>query len=247
MLPPARCALTAPFHPYSPSGASDGALRRQRYVFCATFLRVAPTGRYPAHCPAEFGLSSPRPSLASADRQARARRTIVWPTAAEVMIAIMAIINPSFSWLIPYCSSFLYRLLRGVPMTSAVFEMFQLCSRSLSTRNARSATSLNSRSVPGRSLSFSAAGRLAVRCRTMSRRSSTSIVSPRGHDDQPLDGVPQLADVSLPARLLHVLERRRREPLRTAVVLAAEEVGEVPDQRRECPRGGRAAAARGSG
>jgi len=31
-----------------------------RYLFCATILRVAPTGRYPAHCPAEFGLSSLR-------------------------------------------------------------------------------------------------------------------------------------------------------------------------------------------
>src|SRR5438093_133397 len=30
----------------------------RRYVFCATFLQVALTGRYPAHCPAEFGLSS---------------------------------------------------------------------------------------------------------------------------------------------------------------------------------------------
>jgi hypothetical protein len=29
-----------------------------RYIFCATFLRVAPTGRYPAHCPEELGLSS---------------------------------------------------------------------------------------------------------------------------------------------------------------------------------------------
>ena len=29
-----------------------------RYVFCATVLQVALTGRYPAHCPAEFGLSS---------------------------------------------------------------------------------------------------------------------------------------------------------------------------------------------
>src|SRR6187401_7588 len=32
---------------------------RQLCVFCATVLRVAPTGSYPAHCPAEFGLSSP--------------------------------------------------------------------------------------------------------------------------------------------------------------------------------------------
>src|SRR5262245_58983 len=54
VLPRARCALTAPFHPYcrAPRGA------RRRYVFCATFLQVALTGRYPAHCPAEFGLSS---------------------------------------------------------------------------------------------------------------------------------------------------------------------------------------------
>src|SRR5579864_1337580 len=28
-----------------------------RYIFCATFLQVALTGRYPAHCPLEFGLS----------------------------------------------------------------------------------------------------------------------------------------------------------------------------------------------
>src|SRR5579862_137973 len=57
VLPPARCALTAPFHPYSPSPLRAPA---ERYVFCATVLRVAPTGRYPAHCPAEFGLSSRR-------------------------------------------------------------------------------------------------------------------------------------------------------------------------------------------
>ena len=30
----------------------------RRYIFCATVLQVALTGRYPAHCPAEFGLSS---------------------------------------------------------------------------------------------------------------------------------------------------------------------------------------------
>jgi hypothetical protein len=79
VLPRARCALTAPFHPYSPSrppgataqqardhrdgachaGASEGR-EGGRYVFCATFLQVTLTGRYPAHCPAEFGLSSRR-------------------------------------------------------------------------------------------------------------------------------------------------------------------------------------------
>src|SRR5688572_23972309 len=39
-----------------PDGGSQGRL----CVFCATFLQVTLTGRYPAHCPAEFGLSSPR-------------------------------------------------------------------------------------------------------------------------------------------------------------------------------------------
>jgi len=101
VLPRARCALTAPFHPYSPSrpsgaSAEQARLRRRsvgrekracaaeasegreggRYVFCATILRVAPTGSYPAHCPAEFGLSSHLRAL-------RARRwAIVWPAAA---------------------------------------------------------------------------------------------------------------------------------------------------------------------
>jgi hypothetical protein len=30
-----------------------------RYIFCATIRRIAPPGNYPAHCPVEFGLSSP--------------------------------------------------------------------------------------------------------------------------------------------------------------------------------------------
>src|SRR3954453_18088159 len=90
VLPRARCALTAPFHPYltcagpDPSGAPGRNARTRRSgkewaapagdaahsagpgppqggrcIFCAPFLWVAPTGDYPAHCPAEFGLSSP--------------------------------------------------------------------------------------------------------------------------------------------------------------------------------------------
>ena len=54
-LPPARCALTAPFHPYLAAPLGPGG----RYVFCATVRQVALPGRYPAHCPSEFGLSSP--------------------------------------------------------------------------------------------------------------------------------------------------------------------------------------------
>lgn len=37
-----RCALTAPFHPYHASKDE------RRFVFCGTFPRVAPAGRYPA-------------------------------------------------------------------------------------------------------------------------------------------------------------------------------------------------------
>ena len=40
----------------------------RRYVFCATVLQVALTGDYPAHCPAEFGLSSPPSRLAAIRR-----------------------------------------------------------------------------------------------------------------------------------------------------------------------------------
>jgi len=57
-----RCALTAPFHPYLTCAREARA--GGRYIFCATFLQVALTGGYPAHCPLEFGLSSPRNTTA---------------------------------------------------------------------------------------------------------------------------------------------------------------------------------------
>jgi len=48
-LPPARCALTAPFHPCRPWNPIAGIARRhswaRRYVFCGTFPGVAPAGR----------------------------------------------------------------------------------------------------------------------------------------------------------------------------------------------------------
>jgi hypothetical protein len=46
-----------------------------RYIFCATFLQVTLTGRYPAHCPAEFGLSSPFPFGLE---EPKADETVVW-------------------------------------------------------------------------------------------------------------------------------------------------------------------------
>ncbi len=42
-LPEARCALTAPFHPYPPGRSRGG-----RFAFCGTFPGVAPAGHYPA-------------------------------------------------------------------------------------------------------------------------------------------------------------------------------------------------------
>src|ERR1700728_3448811 len=52
-LPPARCALTAPFHPYHrlPFPRPQAGERvgwGWRYVLCGTFPRLAPAGRYPA-------------------------------------------------------------------------------------------------------------------------------------------------------------------------------------------------------
>jgi hypothetical protein len=50
-LPPARCALAAPFHPCPcarPCGRPDG-----RFAFCGALPGVAPAGRYPA--PHPFG------------------------------------------------------------------------------------------------------------------------------------------------------------------------------------------------
>ncbi len=38
---------------------------RKRFTFCCTFLTVTGTGRYPASCPAEPGLSSPLPCRAA--------------------------------------------------------------------------------------------------------------------------------------------------------------------------------------
>ena len=49
------CALTAPFHPYL---CGRRRPRHRRSALCCTFLRVAPTGCYPAPCPVESGRSS---------------------------------------------------------------------------------------------------------------------------------------------------------------------------------------------
>ena len=52
LLPGLRCALTAPFHPYSYFGPprSNATTSIERFVFCGTFPRVASAGCYPAPC-----------------------------------------------------------------------------------------------------------------------------------------------------------------------------------------------------
>ena len=80
-LLPARCALTAPFHPYH---CMERTFGRDPLIFPCPLQKPAPCnggmfsvalavhgplrprpGRYPAHCPAEFGLSSPGSACAS--------------------------------------------------------------------------------------------------------------------------------------------------------------------------------------
>ena len=53
LLPIARCALTAPFHPYL---IDNNILRR--FAFCGTFRRLSPPRCYLASYPVEPGLSS---------------------------------------------------------------------------------------------------------------------------------------------------------------------------------------------
>ena len=53
LLPAARCALTAPFHPYLCSRTNH-----RRSNLCGTFRRLSPPRRYLALYPLEPGLSS---------------------------------------------------------------------------------------------------------------------------------------------------------------------------------------------
>ena len=54
LLPSARCALTAPFHPCQ----RQANLSLRRFAFCCTFRGLAPPRCYLAPCPVEPGLSS---------------------------------------------------------------------------------------------------------------------------------------------------------------------------------------------
>jgi hypothetical protein len=64
-------ALVRSYRTVSPlpvRGRSGDRSRHRRFAFCGTFLRVAPTGCYPAPCPTESGRSSGRDAEASGTR-----------------------------------------------------------------------------------------------------------------------------------------------------------------------------------
>ena len=76
VLPRTRCALTAPFHPYPPPLTVACRSRRasEGGIFSVPLFRqVALPGRYPAHCPSEFGLSSPSATSQRPPRHAHVR------------------------------------------------------------------------------------------------------------------------------------------------------------------------------
>ncbi len=73
-LPIARCALTAPFHPYLLF-----PMENRRYIFCGTFRRLAPPRHYLAPCPMEPGLSSLRASADSdCPTNSKLSLTVAW-------------------------------------------------------------------------------------------------------------------------------------------------------------------------
>src|SRR6188768_447541 len=100
VLPPARCALTAPFHPYLPAARAWWHLgliltdqasaiatrsRHRRFTFCCTVRGLAPPRYYLAPCSAEPGLSSANCAA------------IAWPTPAAIIREPSACNAPSTS------------------------------------------------------------------------------------------------------------------------------------------------------
>src|SRR5437870_3076469 len=59
-LPRSPGALVGSYPTVSPLPGRRHGLLSRRSVLCGTFLPVTGTGCYPAQCPVEFGLSSPR-------------------------------------------------------------------------------------------------------------------------------------------------------------------------------------------
>jgi hypothetical protein len=80
----ARCALTAPFHPYlGPPGKGNPKAVSSLWHFPSDGLEAATPGRYPAHRSVEFGLSSPCSALSGRNRRKPRGRRSPNPNAIE--------------------------------------------------------------------------------------------------------------------------------------------------------------------
>ena len=127
----------------------------------------------------------------------------------------------------------------------AVSDTFQSNSRSLASRNARSAACLNSSNVLHSSSEPSPA------CSAVALPDEPLDVVARDaragrEDEQPLDRVSQLAHVARPVELRQPLDRLGRDRARRDAFAAASARRRSARRAAECPRAARAAAARGS-
>ena len=82
LLPVARCALTAPFHPYR-----RYALRRS--TLCCTFRGLSPPRRYLALCSLEPGLSSTWRRNHSKQSKTSNRAATAWPARSKTMRVLL--------------------------------------------------------------------------------------------------------------------------------------------------------------
>src|SRR5262249_45960398 len=185
-------------------------------VFCATVLRVAPTGSYPAHCPAEFGLSSRRssrpegPRANAGDRLARCDRRLFYLTVAllrnlvllKLLVQITAGRVDRFGRLGDVPAVF-PELADEKRTLGVVLELAQRADPGLVRRRAPG-VAVGSR----RSRHTHRPGHLDG---LRQIRGVDDVAC--GHDDQTLDRVTQLADVALPSIPLQHLPRPRRPPL----------------------------------
>ena len=200
--------------PVAACSTDCGEAARQAVYFLCHFPSGCPDRALPGALPCGVRTFLPPSPCGSTRRSSGLLRRAIpvldvdcrTPTVHEFACSTASLLYPSVSCVIWYCSSFLYRLLRGVSITSAVFEMFQPFSRSFRPGTRARRSSLNSRSVPRLR-----GARVASRLRRLGdRRDAASEAHDvaagrrrrwcrRRHDDQPLDRVAQLADVALPA------------------------------------------------
>src|SRR5688500_17889669 len=226
MLPPARCALTAPFHPYLPPPlrAKAGGI----FSVPLSFELPRPgVTRRTALRSSDFPLANAPRGAKANDHLAHCGGDAIDTCAMQVSPIVFladAVLLQLLVQVAPRRTDHLGGF-RDVPVVLAEIvdeerpfsHLFELAQ---GTRPFLLASSIIRRLGPGFN-PYDVPQVIDV----------DSVAG--GHDDEALDGIAQLPDVSLPARPLHVLQCRRGESLRTPVVLAAEEIGEVAHQRRD--------------